>query len=336
MIDLVITVVVTAATVVPVALTAPWDAIALAVLASAPVVWVWRAPQTVGLVVGVATTVLASVYTPLLLPAGPLLVIYVIAAESTPMWRAVCALATVVGVTISLVASGDDDFSTYRYLAAAYIGAYALGTSTRARRAQARVVAEERAAAAARERTRIAQDMHDIITHSVGMMVVQAEAGPLVVHADPARAAAAFDAIAETGRGAIASLREVVAALRTVGVGSVRDLVARMDGAMLEVLGEPRPISSEVDMTVYRVVQESLTNAMRHAAARTVRVRLQWHERTLGVDVVDDGRGQVNWKAGGYGLIGMRERVMACGGTLHTGPGPGGVGFAVHATLPIG
>jgi signal transduction histidine kinase len=195
-------------------------------------------------------------------------------------------------------------------------------------------VEEERAAAAARERTRIARDMHDIITHSVGMMVVQAEAGPLVVHSDPGRATAAFEAIAETGRGAIAQLREVVAALRSPGVDVLRDLVAGMDQAVLEVVGRARPVSSEVDTTVYRVVQESLTNALRHAAASRVHVRLQWRERTLGVDVVDDGRGPVG-KPGGFGLLGMRERVAACGGTLRTGPGPGGAGFAVHATLPI-
>jgi signal transduction histidine kinase len=330
--DLAIAAVVVAATVVPVAFTSTWAAIQLAVLAYVPVVWVRRQPLRVGLVVGVATTVLAAVYTPPLLPAGPLLAIYVIAAECTPVWRLVCVLATVVGVSVSLIAAHDDDFGTYRYLAIAYVAAYALGTNTRARRAQAAVVEKE---TAARERTRIARDMHDIITHSVGMMVVQAEAGPLVVQSDPARAVAAFDAIADTGRSAITSLREVVAALRSPGVGSVHDLVARMDGAVLEVSGEPRTVSSEVDVTVYRVVQESLTNALRHAAARTIRVRLQWRERTLGVDVIDDGRGPVGGKSG-FGLVGMRERVAACGGTLQTGPGPGGVGFAVHATIPIG
>jgi signal transduction histidine kinase len=333
--DLVVTVVAVAATVIPVALTSGWAAIAIGVVASAPVLWVRQRPLGVGVVVGVATTVLAAVYAPPLIPAGPLVAIYVIAAESSAFWRVVCVVAAAAGVAVSLVVSGDDDFSTYRYLAAAYVGAFALGTSTRARRAQAQVVAEERAAAAARERTRIARDMHDIITHSVGMMVVQAEAGPLVVHADPDRAAAVFDTIAETGRGAITSLREVVAALRTVGVGMVEDLVARTDRAILVVDGDPRPVSSEVDETVYRVVQEALTNSLRHAAATTIKVRLRWQDRSLGVDVIDDGRGP-SGKKGGYGLIGMRERVAACGGTVRTGPGPGGVGFAVHTSLPIG
>jgi signal transduction histidine kinase len=333
-VDLLIAAVVVVATVLPVALMPTWDAVVLSVFASAPVVWIWRNPLAVGLVVGVATTVLAAVYTAPFLPAGPLLAIYVIAAECSAAWRAVCVVAAAVGVTLSLVVAGDDDLATYRYLAVAYVAAFALGTNTRARRAQAAALGEERAAAAARERTRIARDMHDIITHSVGMMVVQAEAGPLVVHSDPARASAAFEVIAETGRGAIAQLREVVAALRSPGVDEVRDLVAGMDRAVLEVVGRPRPVSSEVDTTVYRVVQESLTNAMRHAAAAHVQVRLQWRERTLGVEVVDDGHGPVG-KTGGFGLLGMRERVVACGGTLRTGSGPGGVGFAVHVTLPI-
>jgi signal transduction histidine kinase len=330
-------VVVVAATVVPVALSSSssWGGILLAVLASAPVVWVWQKPMAVAAVVGLATTVLAAVYTPPLLPAGPLLAIYVVAAESSAVWRAVCVVATAIGVTISLIVPGDDDLATYRYLAIVYVAAYALGTNTRARRAHAAVLAKERAAAAARERLKIARDMHDIITHSVGMMVVQAEAGPLVVRSDPDRAASAFDAIADTGRGAITQLREVVAALRSPGVDSVRDLVAGMPGAALEVAGTPRPVSSEVDATVYRVVQESLTNALRHAAAGSIHVRLQWRDRSLGVDVVDDGHGPTSGK-GGFGLVGMRERVAACGGTLRTGPGPGGVGFAVHATLPIG
>jgi signal transduction histidine kinase len=129
----------------------------------------------------------------------------------------------------------------------------------------------------------------------------------------------------------VGQLREVVQALRSPGIDSLGDLVTGV--ATLEVAGSARPVSSEVDTTVYRIVQESLTNAMRHASATTIRVRLDWQDRTLGVDVVDDGRGSAGGQ--GFGLLGMRERVAACGGTLRTGPGPGGIGFAVHASLPI-
>jgi signal transduction histidine kinase len=316
--------VVVVASVVPVALTASWGAIVLAVAASVPIVWVRRSPLLVGLVVGVATTALAIFYVDPLIPAGALVAVYFIAALSPPLWRLVTVFVAAVGVTVSLVIPGDDDLNTYRYLAVAYVAAYALGTNTRAQRAQA-------AAAAASERTRIAREMHDVITHSVGMMVVQAEAGPLVVHSDPDRAIAAFEAIAATGRGAVGQLREVVQALRSPGIASLGELVTGV--ASLEVTGSPKPVSSEVDTTVYRIVQESLTNAMRHASARTIQVRLQWQDRTLGVDVVDDGRGSSGGQ--GFGLLGMRERVAACGGTLRVGPGPGGVGFAVRASLPI-
>jgi signal transduction histidine kinase len=322
--DLVLAGVVVIASVVPVVLTASWVAVVLAVAASAPILWVRREPLLVGLVVGVATTALAIFIVDPLIPAGPLVAVYFIAASSPPLWRLVTVLAAAIGVTVSLVIPGDDDLNTYRYLAVAYVAAYALGTNTRAQRAQA-------AAAAASERTRIAREMHDVITHSVGMMVVQAEAGPLVVRSDPDRAIAAFEAIAATGRGAVGQLREVVQALRSPGIDSLGDLVTGV--ATLEVAGSARPVSSEVDTTVYRIVQESLTNAMRHASATTIRVRLDWQDRTLGVDVVDDGRGSAGGQ--GFGLLGMRERVAACGGTLRTGPGPGGVGFAVHASLPI-
>jgi signal transduction histidine kinase len=322
--DLVLAGVVVVASVVPVALTASWGAVVLAIVASVPVMWVRREPLLVGLVVGAATTALAIFFVAPLIPAGPLVAVYFIAALSPPLWRLVTVVVAAVGVTVSLVIPGDDDLNTYRYLAVAYVAAYALGTNTRAQRAQA-------AAAAASERTRIAREMHDVITHSVGMMVVQAEAGPLVVRSDPDRAIAAFEAIAATGRGAVGQLREVVQALRSPGIDSLGDLVTGI--ASLEVVGSPQPVSSEVDTTVYRIVQESLTNAMRHASARTIRVRLHWQDRTLGVDVVDDGRGSAG--AQGFGLLGMRERVAACGGTLRTGPGPGGVGFAVHASLPI-
>jgi signal transduction histidine kinase len=322
--DLVLAGVVVVASVVPVALTASWGAVVLAFAASVPIMWVRREPLLVGLVVGVATTALAIFFVAPLIPAGPLVAVYFIAASSPPLWRLVTVVVTAVGVTVSLVIPGDDDLNTYRYLAVAYVAAYALGTNTRAQRAQA-------AAAASSERTRIAREMHDVITHSVGMMVVQAEAGPLVVRSDPDRAIAAFEAIAATGRGAVGQLREVVQALRSPGIALLGELVTGI--ASLAVTGSPRPVSSEVDATVYRIVQESLTNAMRHASARTIQVRLHWQERVLGVDVIDDGRGSPGGQ--GFGLLGMRERVAGCGGTLRVGPGPGGVGFAVHASLPI-
>jgi signal transduction histidine kinase len=188
--------------------------------------------------------------------------------------------------------------------------------------------------------------MHDIVTHSVGLMVVQAEAGPLVIRTDPARAEAAFDAIADTGRGALAQLRGALGALRSDGNGvreprpgldALPGLIERTRRAGLHVNltsdGAPRPVTANVDVAAYRIVQEALTNVMRHADARAVQVRLRWVDTALEVEVADDGKG-ADGVTGGRGLVGMRERTAACGGTLQAGPGR--EGFVVAATLPVG
>ncbi|MFF5212616.1 sensor histidine kinase [Streptosporangium sp. NPDC000396] len=345
--DVVIAASVCAATVLP--LTGePWWIIVCAVLASAPLLWRRRAPLTVMLVVGLATTVLALPSALPRLPYGALVCVYTLTVLSPPvlMWLAIAL--TAAGVIVSLVIPREE-LADFGFVGAAYVVAVALGMSARAHRAQVATLREwahkQEETAAARERVAIARDMHDILTHSVGIMVVQAEAGPLVMRTDPARAEAAFGAIAETGRGAIVQLRRVLGALRSEGgprpgADSLPDLIAQTRRTGLEVSleqdGRRRTLPADVDIALYRVVQESLTNTIKHAAARTVRVRLRWAETVLRVEVSDDGRGPRPGGTGGHGMIGMRERVLACGGTLRTGPGPAGAGFAVFATFPIG
>ncbi|RFU38509.1 sensor histidine kinase, partial [Actinomadura logoneensis] len=225
---------------------------------------------------------------------------------------------------------------------------------TRARRARAAELAErerrlagERAAAVDRERARIARDMHDIVTHSVGLMVVQAEAGPVVLAASPERAEAVFDTIADTGRDALAQLRTVLGTLRSAGpdgpagpapgLDTLPDLVEGARRAGLDArldLPDPVPdVPPAVAVAAYRIVQEALTNTLRHAGATRVEVRLRASPETLRVEVRDDGRGaSAPPPDSGYGLVGMRERAAACGGTLRvTADGPG---FAVEALLP--
>ncbi|MEU6786613.1 histidine kinase [Nonomuraea angiospora] len=352
-VDIAITVVVSAATVGPalVPVRQPWWVVALAVLASVPVLWRRTAPLVVTCVVGLAMTALVMWEKPML-PYGPLVGTYTIAALSPPLLRLVAIPVIGFGVYVSL-ALPQENLDSYRVVGTAFVAAYALGTSTRARRARAAELAEralrmerERAIAAAHERARIARDMHDILTHSVGLIVVQAEAGPLMLRADPERAEAAFDAIADTGRGAIAQLRALLGTMRSdqdghrepqPGLAALPDLVERTGRTGLRVTltsdGPPRPIPAEVDVAAYRIVQEALTNVLRHAHARTARVRLCWTPGALRVEVADDGRG-ADGAGGGHGLIGMRERATACGGTLHAGPGD--EGFVVVATLPVG
>jgi signal transduction histidine kinase len=166
---------------------------------------------------------------------------------------------------------------------------------------------------------------------------------------DPEKAEAVFESIAAAGRDAVGQLRLILGALRgsdsgpgpalgpQPGLDALPGLLdnARQAGldASADVHGEPRHLSSGVDIAAYRVIQESLTNTIRHAGARTVHVRLHWSGRTLEIEVADDGQGAREVQEG-HGMIGMRERVTACGGRLAVRPG--NPGFTVTAILPIG
>jgi signal transduction histidine kinase len=176
----------------------------------------------------------------------------------------------------------------------------------------------------------------------VGLIVVQAEAGPLVVRSDPAKAEATFEAISETGREAIGQLRLMLGALRgTVGRGpqpgieTVPGLIERTCSAGLAATltehGTRRQVSPDVGIAAYRIIQESLTNTLRHAAAHTVNVRLGWTAAALTIEVADDGHGATGLTMG-QGLVGIRERAEACGGAVAIDPR----GFTVTATLPTG
>ncbi|MBS2534763.1 sensor histidine kinase [Catenulispora sp. NF23] len=351
--DAVLAAVVTAAALVPALVPhpQPWWAMVLTVLSSVPVLWrrVWLIQ--VCLVVGLAITVLELAYNPapseplLLAPYGPLVCTYTFAELARPVWRTAGIVVLSVGVVVSLVVPKHNDLDVFRAVTTEFVAAYALGVGTRARRTHAdaeaertRRTAEERALAAAEERTRIARDMHDIVTHSVGLMTVQAEAGPLVVRDDPAKAEAAFEAISATGREAIGQLRVLLGTLRGddgPGLDALPALIGRVQQAGLAVhaeeTGTRRRTSATVDIAAYRVIQECLTNTVRHAGARTARLRLCWQDHALGIEVSDDGHGSAGSREG-HGLTGMRERVEACGGTIAIEPR----GFTVTVTLPIG
>ncbi|WP_039906082.1 sensor histidine kinase [Micromonospora lupini] len=365
-VNLAVTVVAVAATVLPAVAGGPraWWVLPLAVASSVPVLWRERALVPVAVVMGVATTVSASLGAPPLLPVGPLVCLYTFAARSSLVVRLLGITLTAAGLLFSLLYP-HPDVEVLRYLSVAYVFSYALGTSTRARRAQAAALAErdrrvagERAAAVLRERARIAHDLHDILTHAVGVMIVQAEAGPLLVRPHPDRADATFATIAATGRDAVVQLRRAVGSLREPvdhpldqpGLAHLTALIARVRAtgldAVLEVTSEPpfglaspSPLvpPADVGVAAYRIVQESLTNVVRHAGAGSVRVLLAHTAEALTVSITDDGHGDPASGAGrpGYGIVGMRERAQACGGTLRAGPAADGHGFTVTATLPL-
>jgi signal transduction histidine kinase len=203
------------------------------------------------------------------------------------------------------------------------------------------------ARAATAERARIARDMHDILAHAVSLMVVQAEAGPVVVRTDPERAERAFDAIAEAGRDAMVQLRRMLGLLKdepdpeprapqptVAGVYGLVEQVGDTPGLTVELRtsGESHPLPADAEVAAYRIVQEALTNTVKHAAASHATVRLDWTGTDLVITVEDDGDGAGTSGGSGNGLIGIRERAAACGGTAETGPTPGG--FRVRASLP--
>lgn len=207
--------------------------------------------------------------------------------------------------------------------------------------------------AVAEERARIAREIHDIVSHSLGVVVVMSEGAASKVDSEPERARSAMLGVRDTGRTALAEMRRMLGVLRDdepgshapqPGIDELEQLVQESKKASLPVMliveGEPVPVPVGVDLAVYRIVQEALTNARKHAggSVRNVEVRLHYGGTELEVRVIDDGqgfRGEHDGQAVGHGLVGMRERVAAYGGTLRAGMRPSG-GFEVRAVLPFG
>lgn len=215
--------------------------------------------------------------------------------------------------------------------------------------------AAEAAVAASTERTRIAREIHDIVSHSLSVVVVMSDGAARTVDTAPEEAKTAMEGVREAGRTALADMRRMLGVLRDgepgshapqPGIAQLESLVADSVSAGLPVSfsvdGEPGlvKIPESVDLTVFRIVQEALTNVRRHAGPDVTRVDVQIHHRPDAIDVsiTDDGHGPAdpgNAASPGHGLVGMRERVAAHGGTLRTGARPSG-GFEVVATVPKG
>ncbi|TQJ03771.1 sensor histidine kinase [Amycolatopsis cihanbeyliensis] len=212
--------------------------------------------------------------------------------------------------------------------------------------------------AVAEERGRIARELHDVVAHAVSVIVVQADGASYMIRSNPELAERAVRTISDTGRGALAELRRLLDLLRGEGASgeprvpqpdaaTLAELAERVRAAgvpvRLDVEGELGDLPAGVSLGVYRIVQESLTNTLKHAgpgASATVRVRQD--AEAVDVEVADDGgdrgalvaAGEGAEVPGGNGLIGMRERAHVFGGTLEVGPGPGG-GWRVRASLPV-
>jgi signal transduction histidine kinase len=265
-----------------------------------------------------------------------------------------------VGLVVTLAAAAIVVYNDPNHGAAEFLvtpGLFAIawlaGFALRERSAQA-ASSEERALEAEREllaeRVRIARELHDVVAHHVSMMGVQAGAARVVIDRDPGEAKNALVAIERSSRQAVAELHRLLGFLRQrgdeddlapqPGVEQLGQLIASMNDTQLAVditvEGEPRPLPQMVDVSAYRIVQEALTNTLKHAQASHAAVHLRYWPDELEVEVVDDGRGPHNGRArrdGGLGLIGMRERAALHGGRLSAGADPAG-GFAVRVRLP--
>ncbi len=210
----------------------------------------------------------------------------------------------------------------------------------------------EAQAAVAEERARIARELHDVVAHSVSVMTVQAGAARMLLSSGPDRALEPLLAVEETGRQALDELRRLLGVLRPdessprllpqPGLENLADLVDSVQGTGLEVEliidGEARPLAPGLSLAAYRIVQEALTNALKHSAASHVRVVVGYEPQQLRVEVCDDGRGSSRTanrpgEKRGHGITGMRERAALYGGELLAGPGDGG--YVVRVNLPI-
>jgi signal transduction histidine kinase len=201
--------------------------------------------------------------------------------------------------------------------------------------------------AAADEQRRIARELHDVIAHNVSVMVVQAAAANDVFDAHPEKARGALRSIEQTGREALTELRRLLGSVQTPqeeayapqpGLSALDELVSRVRAAGLPVEvhvdGSLGDLPAGLDLSAYRIVQEALTNTLKHAAASRAEVGVRRTPTTLELEIVDDGVGNGTGDTGGQGLIGMRERATLVGGEVEAGPRPGG-GFQVRARLPL-
>lgn len=318
--------------------------------------------QTVAIVFGViATESLAGVS--LHKPDAPLLMALVTlytAGAYLPLLRAVAGLAFAIGcIGIAFASSSTNGHSDLAFTLVIVSAGWLIGRGMHGRVSQTRELAErtrrleqqadaERAVAVAEERRRIARDLHDVIAHSVSVMVVQAGAAEDVFERDPRGVLEPIRAVQETGRAALVEISRLLGLLRADGaelglapqprLEELPELVAQTQAAglpvELRIEGTPRPLPLGIDLSIYRIAQEALTNARKHSAGARAEVVLRYDDELVELAVVNDAAASpVNGHRGGHGLIGMRERVAVFGGTLDAGPRPDG-GFHVVARLP--
>jgi signal transduction histidine kinase len=331
-----------------------WFTVALVV----PLLWRRRAPF--GAFCVIAAVAFAHWWADLNLSADValLVAIYTVAVQE-PRGRLIAAcLILELGIVLAVARWADQaELPAIVLLTGMATAAVVLGLNVRTRRAYLAAL-EERAEqlererdqqgrlAAAAERARIAREMHDIVAHNLSVMVALADGAGFMAGREPERSAGAMEQVSRTGRHALAEMRRVLGLLHDdetaalapqPGLADLDALLERVRAAglpaTLETSGAPVALGAGAELTVYRLVQEALTNALKHAGPNAhATVRLRYETDGVDVEVTDDGPGRARVSAGGQGLAGMRERAAVYGGALEAGPAPGG-GWRVRARL---
>jgi signal transduction histidine kinase len=323
----------------------------------------WRRQFPLAVVVAVATiaTIETVAGVPLEQPVVPLIAA-VIATFTVAAHRPLRPAAA--GVVVMIAAIGIQSLAQHKglgnfifgliFVCGAWVTSRLVYSRTRenvALQAQTSRLAEERdvsaAQAAAAERGRIARELHDVIAHSLSVMVVQAGAAEHVIAREPARAGEAMRAVQDTGRQALSEMAHLLGILREdgeelgfvpqPGISDLPALVAQARNAglpvELRIEGERHTVPTGVELSLFRIVQEALTNVRKHAGPAHTTVLLRYGPGAIETVISDDGNGSSNGFGGGHGLVGMRERANLYGGALQAEPGPSG-GFVVRVSMP--
>jgi signal transduction histidine kinase len=344
---------------------APWPAAALFALGTTlPLLWRRRAPLLVLVVVLTSLAACDAAYgignnasAPF---AGLLVAAYGSGAYTSRRDGRIAAAIIGVLVLVMAVTIGEDVVGDAVFIGGILFAVWGAATVVRSRQELAGALAartveleherEENAKlAVAEERARIARELHDVVAHSVSIMVVQAGAERRAIGAERPATSEVLATIEDSGRSALAEMRRLLGMLRRSddelalapqpSLRHLGDLVEQVREAGmpvdLRIEGEPRPIAPGIDLSAYRIVQEALTNALKHAGRAQARVTVRYSDNELDIEIADDGAGAPGAApAGGHGLVGMRERVALFGGDLAAGDRRGG-GYAVRARLPL-
>ena len=264
-------------------------------------------------------------------------------------FQARLGLAIVLGGALIIVYNDPDARAgEYLFIPAQFAIFWIAGYALRERAARAEAAEAEARIAVAEERTRIARELHDVVAHAVSVMVLQVGAVRHGLPRELEEDKAALQRVEQAGRTALTEMRGLLNAMREEGEAAElgpQPTLAEVDGLVsavqlaglpveLRVEGSPRELPGAIETSAYRIIQEGLTNALKHARASRADVVIRYGDEDLEIEVRDDGRGAPTTNGGGFGLVGMRERVKIYGGEI-TADSPAGGGFALRTRLPL-